>query len=124
MNVPITIKGPNGMYSSIFLIFVVNNITLNIAPIKNETSVIAIIFDKPKYNPNAPISFTSPNPIASFPYIAPPINVISRNIPPPASIPSAMFIAIATSDNPYRNAITKPISNIVKFSLFGIICNL
>ena len=91
---------------------------------QNETNVIAIIFDSPKYNPNAPISFTSPNPIASFPYITPPTNVISKNIPPPASIPSAMFIVIATSDSPYKNAITNPISNIVRFNLFGIICNL
>ena len=105
INAPITINGPKGMYSSIFLIFVANNIILNNAPIKNDNNVTAIIFDNPKYNPNAPISFTSPNPIASFPYIAPPINVISRNIPPPASIPSAIFIVIATSDNPYKNAI-------------------
>ena len=41
INAPTTINGPNGMYSSIFLIFVINNITLNTAPIKNETNVIA-----------------------------------------------------------------------------------
>ena len=51
MNVPNTIKGPNGMYSSIFLIFVINNIILSIAPIKNDSNVIAIIFESPKYIP-------------------------------------------------------------------------
>ena len=65
-----------------------------------ETNAITIIFDNPKYNPNAPISFTSPNPIASLPYTSPPSNVIARNIPAPANIPSNIFIDIATSDNP------------------------
>ena len=51
MNVPNTIKGPNGMYSSIFLILVINNIILSIAPIKNDSNVIAIIFESPKYIP-------------------------------------------------------------------------
>lgn len=51
-------------------------------------------------------------------------NVISRNIPPPASIPSIIFILIATSDSPYKNVIISPISNIVKLSLLGIIWNL
>ena len=55
------------MYSSDFFIFVANNIILRIAPIKKETSVMIIILDKPKYKPNAPINFTSPNPMASFP---------------------------------------------------------
>ena len=31
---------------------------------------------------------------------------------------------IATFDKPYINVNTNPISNIVKFNLFGIICNL
>lgn len=53
MNVPRTINGPNGIYSSIFFIFVANNIILNIAPIKNDTNVITIIFDNPKYSPNS-----------------------------------------------------------------------
>ena len=38
--------------------------------------------------------------------------------------PSNIFIEIATFENPYKNANTKPISNIVRLSLFGIICNL
>ena len=37
----------------------------------SESTTVKMIFDNPKYNPNAPISFTSPNPMASFPYIAP-----------------------------------------------------
>ena len=57
----------NGMYSSDFLILVANNTMLRIAPIKKETNVIMIILDNPKYSPKAPISFTSPNPMASFP---------------------------------------------------------
>ena len=97
---------------------------LSIAPIKNDSSVITIMFDRPKYIPNAPISFTSPKPIASFPYTSPPISVIAKNIPAPTNIPSTIFIVIATSDNPYKNAITNPTSNIVRFNLFGIICNL
>ena len=36
-------------------------------PTKKETKAIIIIFVNPKYNPNAPMSFTSPSPIASFP---------------------------------------------------------
>ena len=67
INVPITINGPNGIYSLDFLIFVINSNTLNIAPIKNDNSVITMIFDSPNSNPNDAISFTSPNPIASFP---------------------------------------------------------
>ena len=97
---------------------------LIIAQIKNDTNDTIIIFVSPKYNPSAPISFTSPSPIASFPYTKPPKRVIIKNIPPPASIPSNIFIEIATFENPYKNANTKPISNIVRLSLFGIICNL
>ena len=67
MKVAMTINGPNGIYSLDFFIFDTNNIILKIAPIKNDNNVIIIIFDNPKYSPNAPISFTSPNPIASFP---------------------------------------------------------
>ena len=66
-NVAITINGPKGIYSSDFFNFVTSNIMLSIAPIRNETNVIIIIFDNPKYNPNAPINFTSPKPMASFP---------------------------------------------------------
>ena len=51
INVAITINGPKGMYSSDFFIFVINKITLNIAPIRKETNVIIIIFDKPKKSP-------------------------------------------------------------------------
>ncbi len=55
------------MYSSDFFILVANKMILSMAPIKKETNVMIIILDKPKNNPNAPISLTSPNPIASFP---------------------------------------------------------
>ena len=116
-------NGPNGMYSSDFFILLTNNIILRIAPIKNDTNVTAIILYCPKNNPKAPISFTSPNPIASFPYIAPTYQC-NKNIPPPISIPINIFIVIATSDNPYKNANIIPISNIVRLSLLGIICNL
>ena len=51
INVPITINGPNGIYSLDFLIFVINSNTLNIAPIKNDNSVITMIFDSPNSNP-------------------------------------------------------------------------
>ena len=51
INVPITIKGPNGIYSFDFLIFVSNNIMLKIAPIKKDNNVMAIIFGSPKYSP-------------------------------------------------------------------------
>ncbi len=67
MNVLITINGPNGIYSLDFLILETSKIILKIAPIKNDSNVITIMFESPKYSPNAPISFTSPNPIASFP---------------------------------------------------------
>ena len=40
INVPITIKGPNGIYSLDFLIFVISNIILKTAPIKNDNNVI------------------------------------------------------------------------------------
>ena len=53
INVPNTINGPNGIYSSIFLIFVANKSILNIAPIKNDINVITIILDNPKYNPKS-----------------------------------------------------------------------
>jgi len=122
INVAITINGPNGIYSFDFFILVTINIIPNIAPIKNDIADIAKIFDTPKYSPNAPISFTSPNPNASFPYIKLPINVIAKNIPPPTNIPSNISTVIATFDIPYKNAIINPISNIVKFNLFGIIC--
>ena len=41
INVPITINGPNGIYSLDFLIFVINSNTLNIAPIKNDNSAVS-----------------------------------------------------------------------------------
>ena len=121
INVAITINGPNAMYWSIFLIFVARKMILKIAPIKKDNNVIMIIFVNPKYSPNAPISLTSPSPIASLPYISPPKRVSAKNIPAPANIPNTIFIDIATSDNPYRKAKTKPTSKIVRFSLLGII---
>ena len=60
INVAITINGPKAIYSSIFLILVIINNILSIAPIKNESKAIIIIFVRPKYSPKAPISFTSP----------------------------------------------------------------
>ena len=48
INVPITINGPNGMYSLDFFIFETNSTILKIAPIKNDNSVIIMIFDSPK----------------------------------------------------------------------------
>ena len=54
INVPITINGPNGMYSSDFFILVTSKNILKIAPIKNERSATIIIFVKPKYRPSAP----------------------------------------------------------------------
>jgi hypothetical protein len=44
MKVANIIKGPNGIYSSIFLILVTNKNMLKIAPIKNDITAIAIIF--------------------------------------------------------------------------------
>ena len=57
INVAITMNGPNGMYSSDFFIFVTNKPILKMAPIKNDTSVIIIMLDNPKYNPKAPINY-------------------------------------------------------------------
>lgn len=71
INVPITINGPKGIYSSVFFILVTSKNILKIAPIRNERSDIIIIFVKPKYKPSAPINLTSPRPIASFPYTKP-----------------------------------------------------
>ena len=51
MNVAITINGPNGIYSSDFFIFVINNTMLSIAPIKKDTNVIIIMLDSPKNSP-------------------------------------------------------------------------
>ena len=48
INVPMTMNGPNGIYSLDFFIFVTNKIMLKIAPIKKDNSVITIIFDNPK----------------------------------------------------------------------------
>ena len=46
-----------------------SNIQFKTAPIKNDINVIIIVCGSPKNIPNAPISFTSPNPIPSFLYI-------------------------------------------------------
>ncbi len=83
----ITINGPNGMYSSVFFFFVARRNMLIIAPSKNAIKDIIIIPLRPKYKPNAPISLTSPKPIASFPAINPPSNVITKNIPAPITMP-------------------------------------
>ena len=85
------------------------------------------MYTQPKYSPKAPISFTSPNPIASFPAISPPISVINKKIPAPTSIPNILFIN--TFIPVFTFVITpsavniSPNSNIVKVNLFGIICN-
>lgn len=79
----ITMNGPNGMYSLFFFIFVTNKNMLITAANRNAIRVIVTIFANPKYSPSAPMNFTSPNPIASFPAINPPIRVIIRNTPPP-----------------------------------------
>ena len=50
-----------------------------IAASKNDNTEIDIIFIHPKNKPKAPMNFTSPNPIASFPAINPPNNVIIKN---------------------------------------------
>ena len=124
INVEITINGPNGIYSSDFLILVTIRITPITAPIKNDIIEINPILATPKYSPNAPINFTSPSPNVSFLYIKLPITVIAKNIPAPHNIPNNKSIVIATLEIPYKNAITIPTSNIAKFNLFGIICNL
>ena len=118
----ITINGPNDMLSFGFFLFAISNIILIIAANMNDIMDIIAIFVIPKYNPIAPINFTSPSPIESFPNMNLLINVINKNIPPPASIPSNIFIVIAIFDHPDKNAIINPISNIVRFSLFGIVC--
>ena len=51
INDEITINGPNGMYSSDFLIFVISNKILKIAPIRKDNKVIIIILDNPKNKP-------------------------------------------------------------------------
>ena len=53
INVANTINGPNGMYSSDFLILVINKTMLRIAPIKKDTSVIIMMLDNPKNNPKS-----------------------------------------------------------------------
>ena len=72
--VAITINGPNGIYSSPVFLLQIINATPIIAPNKKAISEIIIIVLQPKNKPSAPISFTSPNPIASFPAIKPPTN--------------------------------------------------
>ena len=109
------------MYSSVLFFFVTSKTILIIAPIKKAINETAIIFIHPKNNPIAPISFTSPNPIASFPAIRPPINVISKNIPAPTKPPSNISIPTDTLFIPCKNVNTKPTSNIVRFNLLGII---
>ena len=116
------IKGPNGMYSSVFFFFVTSNITLIIAPSKNEITAIITTSISPNTSPRAPISFTSPKPIASFPAIAPPINVISRNIPPPAIIPRILSKNTFILDKPVINVKISATYNIVNVNLLGIIC--
>ena len=69
----------------------------------------------------APINFTSPNPIASFPAIRPPINVIIRKIPPPTAIPKRASVIRFILYIPETIHEASPTSNIVKFNLFGII---
>ena len=86
----------------------------------NET---AIIIFQPKNNPNAPISFTSPKPIASFPAIAPPTSVIIKKIPAPTIPPIKNSIPSYILNIPCINANANPTSKIHKLSLFGIICN-
>ena len=51
INDAITINGPNGIYSSDFLIFVASNKMLRTAPIRKDTKVMITILDKPKNNP-------------------------------------------------------------------------
>lgn len=119
--VAITINGPKGIYSSAFFVFVITINKLMIAPIKNEIKETIIILVNPKYKPSAPINFTSPNPIAFFPYTIPPKHVITKKIPAPAIIPNIIFKAIATLVIPYKKTNIRPISKIVKFILLGII---
>ena len=99
----ITIKGPKGMYSLIFFFFAIINIILIIAPIKNEIIDIANILEEPKNNPKAAISFTSPNPIESFPDTILPRIVNIPKITVPKTIPSNISIARLISDNPKIN---------------------
>lgn len=94
------------------------------APIKKEVTDNTIISDIPKYNPNAPINFTSPYPIVSFPDIKFPSNVIARNIEAPIRPPTNLLSAIFMSYIPNINTNIIPISNNVRTSLFGIIFNL
>ena len=105
----------------------IKSIIIAIAPMKNEIIEIFIMLLKPKNKPRAPMSFTSPIPIASFPEINPPSNVINKNITPPVIIPSILFNASVIPDwlnIPSKKVNNKPISKIVKTSLFGIICSL
>ena len=104
----ITINGPKGIYSFDFFTLNTINIIPIIAPNKNDVKDIKAVFTNPKYKPSAAMNFTSPKPIASFPYINLPINVIIKKIPPPINIPNNISIVIATFENPYRNAITSP----------------
>ena len=84
------------MYSSVFFFFVASKKMLIIAASRNAINEIAIMFIHPKNKPSAPISFTSPKPIASFPAINPPNNVITKNIPAPTKEPSNISIPTLT----------------------------
>ena len=93
-------NGPNGIYSSVFFLFTINNIILNIEPTKNAIIDIAIILLHPKNSPKAPTNFTSPNPTASFPDIKDPTNVINKKMPVPTIIPKQESIAIFKFETP------------------------
>ena len=75
------------MYSLFFFIFVASKNILITAAIRNAISAMITMYIRPKNKPNAPMNLTSPNPIASFPAISPPIRVIIKNTPPPINIP-------------------------------------
>ena len=121
----ITINGPKGIYSSAFFFLETNIIILITAANKNAITATIIIFIHPKNKPKAPINLTSPNPIASFPAMRPPISVIIKKIPPPTIIPSILFINILIPAFVFiktlANVKIKPVSKIVSVSLFGII---
>ena len=107
-----TMNGPNGIYSFTFFLLIIKIPILIIAANKKASTEIMIILIQPKNKPSAPMNFTSPKPIASFPAINPPIKVMSKKIPPPASIPKMLSVSalmpLVVSNSTVKKVKTSP----------------
>ena len=75
------INGPKGIACPLFLILLINKITDIIPPTTKDKNKVNTVYLIPNNNPNAPISFISPPPMAPFVTTA-----IKRSIPPPRNI--------------------------------------